>query len=221
MKFLQIIFIFLFSQINSENYEINKIFPDILQRIPVYSRVDAYIYFESNNFTSNDIYLYLEDKSNFISYTNICYTNEDPILSSTIDNCTFDEINPYKKDYYFADQKFYKFPKNGKYIIIKYKAGYPGVLKAQIANHDLVDDIKDLYEDPLPPLTIAVIVLGGALFIGIALIIILFCYIDKQLHKTKRNQRNNESNAPLNQPEVINQDIQNQEHTQTPIINNE
>ena len=76
MKFLQIIFIFLFSQINSENYEINKIFPDILQRIPVYSRVDAYIYFESNNFTSNDIYLYLEDKSYFISYTNICYTNE-------------------------------------------------------------------------------------------------------------------------------------------------
>ena len=50
MKFLEIIFIFLLSQINSDNYEINKIFPDILQRIPVYSRVDAYIYFESNNF---------------------------------------------------------------------------------------------------------------------------------------------------------------------------
>ena len=34
-------------------------------------------------------------------------------------------------------------------------------------------------------------------------------------------ERNNESNAPLNQPEVINQDIQSQEHNQTPIINTE
>ena len=62
----------------------------------------------------------------------------------------------------------------------------------QIANHDLKDEIKELYTTPLPPLTIAVIALGGALVIGIVLIIILFCYIDKKLNKIKINQINNE-----------------------------
>ena len=223
MKFLLILFSYLI--IKSTNYEINKIFPNILHRVPVYSHFDSYIYFESNNFTSNDIYLYLEDESYVISYINICYTNEDPILSSTIDNCTFNKINPYTKikDIPKPDQYFYKFPKKGKFIIIKNSAGYPGIFKVQIANHDLKDEIKELYTTPLPPLTIAVIALGGTLVIGIALVIIFFCYIDKKLNKIKINQINNESNEPLNQPDVINQNIQNQEqeHTPIPIINNE
>ena len=48
-----------------------------------------------------------------------------------------------------------------------------------------MDEIKDLYEDHLPPLTIAVIVLGGALFIGIVFIIILFCILTRNYIKQK------------------------------------
>ena len=128
MKYL--IFLFLFILIHSTNYEINKINPNILQKIPVYSRVDSFIYFESNFLSTNDIYLYLEDRAYYKSKFDICYTNDEPLLSSTIENCTFDSISPYKISRYIAtDQYFYKFPKRDRYIIIQFKAKFLGILK--------------------------------------------------------------------------------------------
>ena len=77
-------FLFLFILIHSTNYEVNKINPNIFQKIPVYSRVDSFIYFESNFLSTNDIYLYLEDRAYYKSKFDICYTNDEPLLSSTI-----------------------------------------------------------------------------------------------------------------------------------------
>ena len=65
------------------------------------------------------------------------------------------------------------------------------------------------------------IVLGGVCVIGIIFIIIYICYLEKKIKKMRENKGNNESNEPLNQPDVINQDIQNQEQTPASIINNE
>ena len=65
------------------------------------------------------------------------------------------------------------------------------------------------------------IVLGGVCVIGIIFIIIYICYLEKKIKKMRENKGNNESNEPLNQPDVINQDIQIQEQTTASIINNE
>ena len=65
------------------------------------------------------------------------------------------------------------------------------------------------------------IVLGGVCIIGIIFIIIYIYYLEKKIKKIQENKENNESNEPLNQSEVINQDIQNQEQTPDFIINNE
>ena len=220
MKYL--IFLFLFILIQSTNYEINKINPNILQKIPVYSRVDSFIYFESNFLSTNDIYLYLEDRAYYKSKIDICYTNDEPELSSTIKNCTFDSISPYKISRYIAtDQYFYKFPKRDRNIIIQFKAKFLGILKTYIADHDLYDEIQKFYETPLSPLAIVLIVLGGVCVIGIIFIIIYICYLEKKIKKMQENKGNNVSNEPLNQPEIINQDIQNQEQTPASIINNE
>ena len=231
MKF--IFFVFLFFQINSSNFEINRLYPDITNSIPLYKTINTYFYFDTETFVLyDDIYLYLEDESFFINYVAICYINS----SSTIDKCNFNTINHYNyrnSTYKEIFQYFYKIPckKDYEYIIIQYKAKYPGILKAEISKYDLFDrEQKKEKSTPIPIGSIIGISILALLDLCIYFFVIpVFCYLIIKSKKISGNVpsqpslNNNISNEPLAQPDEISQNIQNQEQKQndTPIINNE
>ena len=159
--------------------------------------------------------------------------------SSTIDKCNFNAINHYNyrnSTYKEIFQYFYKIPckKDYEYIIIQYKAKYPGILKAEISKYDLFD--REQKKEKSTPISIGSIIsiIGVSILALLDLCIYFFvipvyCYLIIKSKKISGNVpsqpslENNISNEPLAQPDEISQNIQNQEQNQndTPIINNE
>ena len=136
----------------------NILFLNSIQTLPLYRTINTYFHFDAYKYCSSDyIYLYLEDDSFFVNYVAICYTDDSPFKSSTIDNCTFNSINHYRdnhnKEIY---QYFYKIPcinensYENKYIIVQYNAKNPGILKAEISEKDLFDKATKKNDTPVP-----------------------------------------------------------------------
>ena len=235
MKFLFLLL--LFFQINSTNFEMNILFLNSIQTLPLYRTINTYFYFYLDQYCSSDcIYLYLEDDSYFVNYVAICYTDDNPFSSSTINNCTFSSINHYRdnrnKEIY---QYFYKIPcinensYENNFIIVQYSAKNPGILKAEISEKDLFDKATKKNDTPVSAGPIVGIVLLAIIDIGIYFYIVCLCctIMKRKIRDNSKNLPNqpssepNISNEPLAQPDEINQNIQNREHIDTPIINNE
>ena len=63
MKF--IFFVFLFFQINSSNFEINRLYPDITITIPLYKTINTYFYFDTETFVLYDDILHFSYNFDF------------------------------------------------------------------------------------------------------------------------------------------------------------